>query len=94
MDSNRQQQQAGKAVGQMGTDPVMLGAAGSVLLSWYTFFVKGDRLRGLFIGLWAPTIFAFVSYLKQTRMDDTLQRAMGKGGLTNRVQRMMEEVSQ
>lgn len=72
----------------------MLAAAGSVLLSWYYFFARGDRMRGLFVGLWAPTIFAFVSYFKQTRMDDMMQRATGKSGITNKVQRMVEGVNQ
>ena len=94
MDSTRQRQEGVKAARQTGMDPVVLGAAGSVLLSWYYFFVEGDRLRGLFVGLWAPTMFGFASYFKQTRMDDMVQHAMGKGGLTNRVQRIVDEVSQ
>lgn len=94
MDSTRQKREGMKAARETGMDPAVLGAAGSVLLSWYYFFVQGDRLRGLFVGLWAPTIFAFVSYFKQTRMDDAMQRAMGKSGLTNRVQRIVEEVGQ
>jgi hypothetical protein len=94
MASERQRRQGTRAAEQMTTDPVILGAAASVLLSWYTYFVRGDRLRGLFIGLWAPTIFGFASYFKQTRMDDALQQATGKGGLTTRVQRMVEDVGQ
>ncbi|QLG64340.1 hypothetical protein HUG12_20750 (plasmid) [Halorarum salinum] len=83
-----------KAARQTGMDPAILASAGSVALSWYYFFARGDRMRGLFVGLWAPTILAFASYYKQTRMHDRMQRAMGKSGITNKVQRMVEGVNQ
>lgn len=94
MDSTRQKQEGAKVARETGMDPAILASAGSVLLSWYYFFAQGDRLRGLFVGLWAPTILAFASYFKQTRMSDRMQRAMGKSGLSNRVQRIVEEVGQ
>ena len=46
-------------------DPVATLAAGSVLYSWYNFYVKGDSDRGIFVGLWAPTLLAAASYLQQ-----------------------------
>jgi len=42
-----------------GRDPVLLAAVGSVLLSWYQYYVRGNETHGLFIGLWPPTLLAF-----------------------------------
>lgn len=46
-------------------DPVATLAAGSVLYSWFNFYVRGDKQRGIFVGLWAPTLLAAASYLQQ-----------------------------
>ncbi|MFC6826647.1 hypothetical protein [Halopelagius fulvigenes] len=46
-------------------DPVATLAVGSVLLSWYQFYVKGDKESGIFVGLWAPTLLAAASYVQQ-----------------------------
>lgn len=46
-------------------DPVAVLAAGSVLFSWYQFYVKGDREYGIFTGLWAPTLLTAADYLQQ-----------------------------
>lgn len=49
-----------KEVGnRTGRDPIVLAAAGSVLLAWYQFYVRGNKEHGLFIGLWPPTLLAF-----------------------------------
>lgn len=65
---------------QQGTQPTdrassgaVVAAAMSVLYSWYIFYLQGDHRRGLFVGLWAPTILAFASYLEQTDMVQELQ---------------------
>ena len=34
-----------------------------ILVSEY-LFLTGDKLHGIFIGLWAPTLLGFVIYLK------------------------------
>ncbi|MEF8786977.1 MAG: hypothetical protein V5A45_13665 [Haloarculaceae archaeon] len=47
-----------------GRDPIILAAVGSVLLSWYQFYVRGNREYGLFIGLWPPTMLAFSNALR------------------------------
>lgn len=65
-----------EAASETGTDPAVIAAAASVLLSWYEYFVADNKAMGLFIGLWAPTIFAFASYFNQTRMSDHLRRMM------------------
>ena len=46
-------------------DPVVAAAVGSVLYSWYQFYIKNDTERGLFVGLWAPTLLAAAGYLQQ-----------------------------
>lgn len=46
-------------------DPVVAAAMGSVLYSWYQFYVKGDTDTGLFVGLWAPTLLAAASYIQE-----------------------------
>ncbi|GKZ13644.1 hypothetical protein SAMN05444342_0698 [Haladaptatus paucihalophilus DX253] len=55
------------------SDIAILASAASVLLSWHQFFVRGNRERGLFIGLWPPTILAFASYFNQKRMEQRME---------------------
>ena len=47
-----------------GRDPVVMAAAGSVLLAWYQFYIRGNKERGLFIGLWPPTLLAFSNAIR------------------------------
>jgi len=68
-----------KAAQRTGTDPAVMAAAGSVLLSWFFFYLRGNRESGIFVGLWPPTILAFASYFEQTRMSDRLHDAV-RGG--------------
>lgn len=42
-----------------GRDPAIMAAAGSVLLAWFQYYVRGNKEHGLFIGLWAPTLLGF-----------------------------------
>lgn len=37
-----------------------------ILISEY-HFLKGDKLDGIFIALWAPTILGFMNYLKHKK---------------------------
>lgn len=90
MSSRRQQRQAAEAVESTSTDPWILASAGSVVLSWLVYFGARNRDMGLFVGLWAPTILAFASYFKQTRMHDQVNRAMGREGLVERVEQMVQ----
>ncbi|AGB37486.1 hypothetical protein [Natronococcus occultus] len=55
-------------VGKQAMGPAFLAAVASVGLSWYYFFARGDRERGIFVGLWPPTILAFASYFNQRKM--------------------------
>jgi hypothetical protein len=52
------------------SDPAVLAAGASVLLALYTYYVKGDKQQGIFIGHWAPTILAVASYLRQQDIDE------------------------
>lgn len=90
MSSKRQQQQTMEAAEQTSSNPIIMASVGSVILSWYLFFMSGDREGGLFVGLWAPTILAFGSYFRQTRMHSKLDRAMGRGGIVERVEEMVQ----
>lgn len=46
-------------------DPLATAAGVSVLYAWYKFYIKGDTEKGIFVGLWAPTLLAAGSYLQQ-----------------------------
>jgi hypothetical protein len=94
MESKAQQQEAVQAAGSTGTDPAVILAAGSVALSWFFFYARGDKQQGLFVGLWPPTILAFASYFKQTRMSDMVERATGNDTVVDRVERMVQSSSE
>ena len=80
-----------QAAERTGTDPAVMAAAASVVLSWYFYFVQGDKLTGLFVGLWPPTFLAFASYFEQTRMSDQLHKATGGGGgVVSSIERVMQ----
>lgn len=46
------------------SDMFLMAAAASVLLSQFEFFMNDNPERGVFIGLWPPTILAFAIYLR------------------------------
>jgi hypothetical protein len=66
-------------VEEAGADAALIASGLSVLLSWYQFYYRGNRVHGLFIGLWPPTILAFASYLRQKGMADRLQNSLVVG---------------
>jgi hypothetical protein len=59
-----------------GADIALIASAASVLLAWHQFYLKGNKTRGLFIGLWPPTILAFSSYLNQRAILDKLDQSL------------------
>ncbi len=59
-----------------GADLALIASGASVLLAWHQFYFKGNKTRGLFIGLWPPTILAFGSYLNQQAILDTLEESL------------------
>ncbi|GEM_PF-241917 len=69
-------------------DIALIAAGASVLLAWYQFYLKENHTRGLFIGLWPPTILAFASVLNQRAMLDKLDRLLV--GTTSRLETLFE----
>ncbi|WP_084802687.1 hypothetical protein [Halorientalis sp. IM1011] len=73
-----------------GTDPWILAAGASVILSWYEFFLRDNKEMGLFVGLWPPTFLAFASYFEQRRTGRLLDRLTGRSGVVESVERMIQ----
>jgi len=72
------------------TDPAVVASGASVLLALYYYFVQGDHDRGVFVGLWAPTILAFADYFEQTRTRRLVEQTLGGGALRRTVQRVVQ----
>lgn len=47
-----------------GLGPAVLASVGSVALALYFYYVRGDKQRGQFVGLWPVTILGLASYFK------------------------------
>ncbi|RXK50491.1 hypothetical protein [Halorientalis pallida] len=73
-----------------GTDPWVIAAGASVILSWYEFFLRDNKEMGLFVGLWPPTFLAFAGYFEQRRMGSVLDRLTGRSGVIDSVERMIQ----
>ena len=54
-----------------GLGPAGLASIGSVALALYYYYVRGDKQRGQFVGLWPATILGFAAYLKLSRQEET-----------------------
>jgi hypothetical protein len=48
-----------------GAPFLAVGALGSVVFALYEYYVRGNQQRGMFVGLWPPTMIGFAIYLKQ-----------------------------
>lgn len=48
-----------------GAPYLAFSALGSVALALYEYYVRDNQQRGMFIGLWPPTMIGFAIYLKQ-----------------------------
>jgi len=55
-----------------GLGPALMAAIGSVALSLYYYYVRGEKQRGQFIGLWPATILGLAIYIKL----DTIKRLL------------------
>lgn len=66
---SRATDKAGTMAAETSQDPTVVASVASIALAWYYFYVKGDRERGIFVGLWAPTILSLSNYLsvRETR---------------------------
>ena len=52
--------------------PAALASVASVALALYFYYVRGDKQRGQFVGLWPSTILALASYFKLEQIEQTL----------------------
>jgi hypothetical protein len=73
-----------------GSDLAVGAAAASVGLSLYEYYIRGDRERGIFVGLWAPTILAFASYLKQKSMEERLEESLVAGSTVRGLRNLLQ----
>lgn len=97
MEHESKKHETKEASKKTAIDPIIMGSAASVLLSWYFFYLKEDRQQGLFVGLWPPTLMAFASYFRSARMEDMLEhqaQGVNASGVVSRVQEMLQEQKQ
>ncbi|WP_394742672.1 hypothetical protein [Natronococcus roseus] len=90
MTEREMSEQSVEAVGQEAMGPAFMASLASVGLSLYYYFVRGDHERGIFVGLWPPTILAFASYFNQRKMRRQLESITRPGTtLKNAIDSMM-----
>jgi hypothetical protein len=58
---------------ESGLGPGAMAAMGSVALALYYYYVRGEKQRGQFVGLWPATILGLAVYLKLDQMKQMLQ---------------------
>jgi len=61
-----------EGIGADGLGPAVLASVGSVALALYFYYVRGDKQRGQFVGLWPVTILGLASYFKLEEIRQTL----------------------
>jgi hypothetical protein len=75
---DQQEKATAKEIGmRTGRDPTVPAAVGSVLLSWFQFYVRGNKTSGLFIGLWAPTLLTFSNALRINQISRNVESKTG-----------------
>jgi len=80
-----------KGAEKTGMSPLSWAAVGSIALSWYYYFGKGNKEMGLFVGLWPPTFLALGSYFKINEIHDDVKRLSRPGNtIREAVQDMMK----
>lgn len=76
--ADQKEKQKAKEVGKRtGRDPIIVAAAGSVLLSWYQFYVRGNKQHALFMGLWPPTLLAFSNAVRINNISRKVESTTG-----------------
>lgn len=81
------QQSTMRQTGELTVTAIAAGV--SVLLSWYQFFVRGNRQLGIFVGLWPPTILAFANHAKLQGLDRRLSSS-GVERIRDSLERMVQ----
>lgn len=61
-------------VDSSGIGPAVLASVGSVLLALYFYYVREDKQRGQFVGLWPVTILGLASYFKLEEIRQALAK--------------------
>ncbi len=64
-------------IGTDGLSTAVLASVGSVVLALYFYYLRGDKQRGQFVGLWPATILALASYFKLEEIKQTLEGLEG-----------------
>lgn len=59
---------------ETGLGPAAMAAIGSVALALYYYYVKDEKQRGQFVGLWPSTILGLAVYLKLEQVKQLLQQ--------------------
>lgn len=60
---------------ERGMGPAALASIGSVALALYYYYVRNEKQRGQFVGLWPATILSLAIYLKLDKIRGLLHRA-------------------
>lgn len=58
---------------ESGLGPAAMAAMGSVALALYYYYVRGEKQRGQFVGLWPATILGLAIYLKLDKIQQLRQ---------------------
>lgn len=65
--------EAPRQVSTDGLGAAVIASVGSVMLALYFYYVRGDKQRGQFVGLWPTTILALASYFKLEEIRQALE---------------------
>lgn len=58
---------------ESGMAPAVMAAMGSIALALYYYYVRGEKQRGQFVGLWPATILGLATYLKLSEIAKSVQ---------------------
>jgi hypothetical protein len=56
-----------------GVSTAVIASVGSVMLALYFYYVRDDKQRGQFVGLWPTSILALASYFKLEEIKQALE---------------------
>lgn len=64
--------EVGTELKSSGIGPAAMSAIGSVALALYYYYVRDEKQRGQFVGLWPATILGLAIYLKLDKLQDVV----------------------
>jgi len=59
---------------ETGLGPVVMASIGSVALALYYYYVRGEKQRGQFVGLWPATILGLAIYFELNSIKSLLEQ--------------------